>query len=114
MTEAVTPLVATMLTGVSDEAVRQAAVQGRVRTRAVLSLTGRDIRLLDLQSVLDCWEIDRGDIEADINLRLVHSLDIDGLRVVAPAMWLPPIKHEPAGADDWHDEHDVWPVWSRS
>ena len=115
--EVVSPLVAGMLAGVSTEAVRQAVAQGRVRVRAELAVSGRVIRLLDLASVLGCWSLDRLAIEADMNLRLVHSAVIEGpysrFRVLAPSMWLPVVTEEPPDAETWHAKAGLWPTWSR-
>ena len=118
--EVVTPFAAGLLAGVTAEAIRAAAAQGRVRTRAVLSAAGRPTRLIDLDSVIDNWNLDRDAIDGDINLRLDRSLDFEGscgrrYRIVSPAMWLPVLEEEPPdpAIEMWHARNGLWPVWFR-
>lgn len=53
--DVLTPLAACTLFGRSGEAVRRAAREGHVHTRASLMLTAKQIRLIDLKSALAYW-----------------------------------------------------------
>ena len=55
--EVITVLGACTLTGRSNAAVRHAAREGLVTTRAVIQFDAKPIRLLSLDSVLEYWDL---------------------------------------------------------
>ena len=103
-----------MLTGFTTEAIRQAAAQGRIRTRAVVYLSGRPTRLLDLQSVIDNWDLDadkiRDDINDDHSVTIATSLTYRPYTLVSPGMFRLLYEEHPQ-AEQWHKDTGLWPVW---
>ena len=55
--EVLTPLAATVLFGISNAAVRAARLQGKVKPELTLSITAKDVHLINLESALRYWRL---------------------------------------------------------
>lgn len=110
--EVVMPFGAAMIAGVSTEAIRQAAAKGNLRTRAVLLISGRPTRLLDLETVRARWDCPA----ADVNTEIQHSVVIESYsgvryRLVSPSIEGPALLDEPLHVKEYPGPG--WPDWFR-
>ena len=55
--EVLTPLAATTLFGISNAAVRTARLSGKVRAELTISVTAKDVHLINLNSALHYWRL---------------------------------------------------------
>ena len=55
-----TPRAATTLFGISNAAVRTARLSGKVRPELTISITAKDVHLIDLNSALHYWRLREG------------------------------------------------------
>ena len=76
--EVLTPLACSVLFGRSGEAVRRGARGGHIRTRLIVKLTSKPIRLIDFESARDYWSPHELDMHA---LRRMRRQAVLGLTV---------------------------------
>lgn len=104
--EVVTPLVASIISGRSTEAVRVATMQGHVRVRCLVYAGAQPVRLLDLGDAAAYWSVDDSLVEELRNQGgpvLDEESWLDRYRVLSDPSYVRFVIPEPAAAQRlWH------------